>query len=115
MRILSSTIAAAALLFSMPAFAEVSPDVTKAWKAKCASCHGDAGDPKGKAQGEKMKIASMATPEWQAKMSDADIEKAITEGLKREKDGVKQEMKGYKDLKPEVVKGLVGLIRTFKK
>ncbi len=114
MRILSTVVAAGILSFSLSARAE-DPAVERTWKAKCASCHGDKGDPKGKAQGEKMKVANMADAAWQAKNDDAAIKKAITEGVKREKDGVKQEMKGYKDLKPEQVKGLVTVIRGFKK
>lgn len=110
MRILSTTLAAAVLSFSFVAHA----DEMRTWKAKCASCHGDAGDPKGKAQGEKMKVSDMSTADFQKK-SDDELEKGITEGVKREKDGVKQEMKAYKDLKPEQVKGLVQIIRGFKK
>ena len=115
MRTISTGIAFALLSLSTTAFAATDPTVERAWKAKCSACHGEAGDPKGKPQGDKMKIASMAAADWQKKFSDEQLGKAITEGLKREKDGVKQEMKGFKDLKPEVVKGLVEQIRSFKK
>lgn len=108
MRILSTTIAAAILSFSFVARADDNPE--RVWKAKCASCHGEAGDPKGKAQGEKMKVGKIDG----AKLKDEEAKKAITEGIKREKDGVKQEMKAYKDLKPEVVDGLVKLMKSFK-
>ena len=112
MRTLTTTIAVAVLSLSGTAFAE---DAGKVWKAKCASCHGDAGDPKGKPQGEKMKVASMAAADWQKKFSDEDLTKATVEGVKREKDGVKQQMKGYKELTPDVVKALVAQMRSFKK
>ena len=110
MRKVSSLIAAGILCLSFTASAD--PDA-KTWAAKCASCHGKDGNPS--AQGQKMKAASMADAAWQGKFDDAAITKAITEGVKREKDGAKQEMKAYKDLKPEQVKGLIEQIRTFKK
>jgi len=94
------------------------PDVDKkterTWKAKCASCHGV--DGKGKTdQGQKMKIGDFADAAWQKAHSDSDIKKAISDGVKREKNGVVQEMDGYKDsLSPEQIDQLVAYIRSLK-
>jgi mono/diheme cytochrome c family protein len=85
------------------------------WKAKCASCHGA----DGKAQtenGKKQKVADYTAKEWQAAKNDADLKKAILEGVKKEKDGVKQEMDGYSDaLKPGEADALVAYIRALAK
>jgi hypothetical protein len=54
----------------------------------------------------------MATGDWQKQFSDAELKKAITEGVKRDKNGVAQKMPAYK-LTPEEVEGLVALMRTF--
>jgi mono/diheme cytochrome c family protein len=118
MRIVHTAVALSLLSLSSvcgTALADTDPATIRMWKAKCASCHGDEGDPKGKPQGEKMKVPSFQTAAWQKDFDDAKIEGTIKDGIKREKDGVKQEMKAYVDLKPEQVKALVGYIRTFKK
>jgi cytochrome c6 len=90
------------------------PQIDRLWRAKCASCHGP--DGKGATeQGKKMAVADMTTPEWQ-KMTDAQIKAAITDGVKREKNGVKQEMEAYKSkLRPDQVDGLVTYIRGLAK
>lgn len=83
------------------------------WKSKCASCHGA----DGKAdtdQGKKMQTANMATKAWQSGHTDDQIRKAILEGVKAEKGGVKKEMDPYKDeLKPDQVDALVAYIRAL--
>lgn len=95
-----------------PAFAADKTD--RLWKSKCGSCHGA----DGKAQtekGKKMKMTDLSTAEWQTKATDADIMKAINEGAKGEKDGVKQEMDAYNDLTAEQKDGLVKFVRALKK
>jgi mono/diheme cytochrome c family protein len=103
----------AAALVPLAGRAQVDKKVERAWKAKCASCHG--ADGKGKTdQGTKMKISDLTDPAVQKK-SDADFKKIISEGVKTEKGGVKQEMEGYKDsLTPEQIDALVAYIRTLK-
>jgi mono/diheme cytochrome c family protein len=83
------------------------------WKSKCASCHGAAG--KGDTdQGKKMAVSDMTTKAWQSSQTDEQIKKAILEGVKKEKGGVKQEMDGYKDsLTPEQVDALVKYTRAL--
>jgi mono/diheme cytochrome c family protein len=106
--------ALAAALFPVAARAEVDKKTERVWKAKCASCHGV--DGKGQTdQGQKMGIADYTSPEWQKAHSDADIKKAILEGVKREKGGKKQEMDAYKDKLPaEQVDVLVAYVRSLK-
>jgi mono/diheme cytochrome c family protein len=88
--------------------------IERMFGSKCGSCHGK----DGKAQtekGKKLLMRDMASAEFQ-KGSDADFKKAILEGWKGEKNGVKQEMDGYKDeMKPEEVDAMVAYMREFKK
>ncbi len=93
--------------------AEPDKKTMRTWKAKCASCHGADGKAQTD-QGKKMHTQDMTTAEWQKSFTDEEIKKAILEGVNREKDGVKQEMEGYKDaLKPEQVDALVKYMRTL--
>ena len=103
------------LLLVSPLTALADPATERAWKAKCASCHG--ADGKGQTdQGKKMAVADMTTAAWQKELTDEKIKAAINDGVKREKGGVKQEMDGYKaKLKPEQVDALTAYIRTLKK
>ena len=62
--------------------------IERLFGAKCGSCHGK----DGKAQtekGKKMAMRDIASEEFQ-KLSDADMTKAINDGLKTERAGVKQ-------------------------
>ena len=101
----------AALLAPGMALADANPAVERAWKAKCASCHG--ADGKGDTdQGKKMKLADMTTVEWHKKTTDAKIRDAILNGVKSDSG----EMQAYKDsLSSEQVDGLVNYIHTLKK
>jgi mono/diheme cytochrome c family protein len=106
---LAATLVAASMMISASALAQVDPKkVERAWKGKCASCHGQAG--KGDTdKGKQLKIVDMTTPAFQAK-KDAELKKAILEGVEKEKSHVFKE-----DLTPEQVDALVAYIRTFKK
>ncbi len=110
-----ASIAAGSLLLSATALAQTDPKkVERAWKAKCASCHGATGKADTE-KGQQMKIVDMTTPEFQAKKDD-ELKKAILNGVKKEKGGVKQEMDAFKDdLTPEQVDALIAYIRAFKK
>ncbi len=98
------------------AFADgaANPQIERVWRAKCASCHG--ADGKGQTeQGKKMAVRDLSTAEWQ-KTGDAAIKTAISDGINKETNGVKQEMEAYKTkLRPEQIDGLVAFIRTLKK
>jgi cytochrome c oxidase cbb3-type subunit 3 len=80
------------------------PLVEIAWRQQCATCHGSAGRGDGP-QGPMFKAADLSNPEWQAKVKDEDIANAIQNGKGR--------MPKF-DLPPDVVKGLVTRIRSFK-
>lgn len=85
-------------------------DAAENWKAKCKSCHGETGKADTKT-GQKEKMDDISTAEWQAKHSDADITKVITEG-----DPDNKKMKPFKEkLTPEEINALVAYIRGFKK
>jgi mono/diheme cytochrome c family protein len=103
------------ILLSAPLLAWADPATERMWKAKCGSCHG--ADGKGQTeQGKKLAVADMTTAAWQAQFSDDKIKAAINDGLKREKNGVKQEMEGYKaKLQPAQVDALTAHIRSLKK
>ena len=114
-RLLSSIAAASVLLGSVTALAAEDPKKTeRTWKSKCASCHGQTG--KGDTEkGQQMKVSDMTTAAYQAKKDD-EFKKAILNGIKTEKGGVKQEMDGFKDeLTPEQVDALIAYVRAFKK
>jgi cytochrome c6 len=104
----------AAVLVPQLAFAEPNPAIDRLFRAKCASCHGP--DGKGQTeQGKKMATSDMTTAEWQ-KITDDKIKAAISDGFKREKNGVKQEMEAYKaKLRPDQIDGLVAYVRGLKK
>lgn len=103
-----------AALLPQLAFAEPNPQIDRLWRAKCVSCHG--ADGKGQVeQGKKMAVGDMTTADWQ-KLTDDQIKAAIADGLKRDKNGVKQEMEAYKSkLRPDQIDGLVAYIRALKK
>jgi mono/diheme cytochrome c family protein len=67
----------------------------KQFKSKCASCHGADGKGKTK-QGEKMKIGDMTSAAFKKEFPVEKIIAVVNEGVKREKDGVHQEMKPLK-------------------
>jgi mono/diheme cytochrome c family protein len=97
------------------AMAEVDKKISRTWKAKCASCHGEDGKAATE-QGKKMGVRDMTSAQFWKETTDAKMKDAILNGVKQTKDGKVQEMESYKDkLKPEDVDGLVGLIKTFKK
>jgi len=110
-----ASIAVGSFLLSATALAQTDPKkVERAWKAKCSSCHGQAGKADTE-KGQQMKIADMTTAEFQAKKDD-ELKNAILNGVKKDKGGVKQEMDAFKgDLTPEQVDALVAYIRAFKK
>ncbi|HXX31897.1 MAG TPA: cytochrome c [Myxococcaceae bacterium] len=110
---LVASLAALSFLISATAVAEVDKKTERLWKAKCSSCHGQAG--KGDTEkGQQMKIVDMSTAAFQAKPND-ELKKAILDGVKTEKGGVKKEMDPFKgDLTPDQVDALIALIRTFK-
>jgi mono/diheme cytochrome c family protein len=88
-------------------------DAKAVWDKDCAKCHG--ADGKGKTKmGEKVGVKDYTDSKVQEEMKDADMEKAIKEGIK-EKGTDKTKMKAFTELSDDEVKGLVKLVRAFKK
>jgi cytochrome c553 len=95
------------------AVASHAADAKETWDKDCAKCHG--ADGKGKTKmGEKLAVKDYTDAKVQADMKDADMAKAIKEGVK-EKDSDKTKMKAFADLSDDEIKGLVAYIRAFKK
>jgi cytochrome c6 len=97
---------AAGMLLSWWSMPLVAQDAAATYKNKCSACHG----PDGKGDtpaGNKLSVRDFASPEVQ-KQSDDELAATISDG--------KNKMPAYKkSLKPEQVKDLVALIRTFGK
>lgn len=81
------------------------------WKAKCSTCHGV--DGKGQTtMGKKLQVKDLTAADTWKDLTDAKIETAINEGIKR--DG-KQVMQPFKDkLKAEEIAALVAHVKSFK-
>lgn len=81
------------------------------WDNHCAKCHG--ADGKGETKiGKKLKLKDYTDAAVQAKMTDADVGKAITEGVT---EGGKERMKAFKDvLTKEETDALAAYVRKFK-
>jgi cytochrome c oxidase cbb3-type subunit 3 len=74
------------------------------WRNQCMSCHGAAGRGDGP-QGAMFKAADLSQEDWQKSATDDAIASAITNGKGR--------MPKF-DLPPDVVRGLVTRIRSFR-
>ncbi len=98
-----------------PLFAHADPQTDRLWKGKCAGCHG--ADGKGQTeQGKKMTVGDMSTAAWQGQFSDDKIKAAVSDGIKRDKGGVHQEMEPYKGkLRGDQIDAVTAYIRTLKK
>ena len=87
-------------------------DAAAHWEEHCASCHGATGKADTK-MGQKLKLKDYSDAKFQAAFTDEQLLKATLEGVTV--DG-KQKMKPYADkISAADAKGLVGLIRSFKK
>lgn len=82
----------------IPALVEIT------WRQQCATCHGVAGKGDGP-QGPMFKAPDLGREEWQSKVKDEEIAAAILNGKGR--------MPKF-DLPEDVVRGLVGRIRSFR-
>ena len=81
------------------------------WDNHCAKCHG--ADGKGQTKiGRKLKLKDYTDAAVQADMKDADMVKAITDGVV---ENGKEKMKSFKDeLSAAEITDLVAYIRKFK-
>jgi cytochrome c6 len=86
-------------------------EVKENWDKNCAKCHGP--DGKGDTKmGKKLEIKDFTDAKVQASLKDAEMLKAIKEGVK---DGDKTRMKAAEGLSDEEMKALVTYVRAFKK
>ena len=82
-------------------------DAAGNWSKMCASCHGKDGSG-ATVMGKKSGVLDYRDAAVQAKFTDADAIKIITDG--------KDKMKPFKDkLTPDEIKALVAYVRTLKK
>lgn len=88
-------------------------DAKEIWEKDCAKCHGAEGKGDTK-MGQKLGVKDYTDAKVQDAMKDADMIKAIKEGVK-EKDSDKTKMKAFADLSDDDAKALVAQIRKMKK
>ncbi len=82
------------------------------WENNCVSCHGKDGKGATKA-GRTAGVKDLTDAAYQAKFTDADAAKRITDGLKD--DAGKEKMKPFAEkLSSDEIKALVEYIRTLK-
>jgi mono/diheme cytochrome c family protein len=87
-------------------------DAGATWSANCASCHGKDGSGS-TMMGKKLGVKDYRDPKVQAAFSDAEMTRAIKEGVKT---GGKETMKPFGSKLSEAdIKALVAYIRSFKK
>jgi mono/diheme cytochrome c family protein len=112
MKLTLKTILAGSAITAIAAIAIAAP-VAENWENHCAKCHG--ADGKGQTKvGKKLNIKDYTDAKVQAEMTDADIVKVTSEGVK-DKAG-KEKMKAFKgELSDAEIKEMVGYIRKFKK
>jgi cytochrome c6 len=81
------------------------------WENNCTKCHG--ADGKGQTKvGKKLNLKDYTDAKVQAELKDADLTKAITDGVF---DAGKEKMKAYKgELSAAEITDLVAYIRKFK-
>ena len=103
---------ACVLLAQTPLFAADASSVKTIYDKQCAKCHGP--DGKGATRmGRQSGAKDYTDPKVQAEMTDEKAARAIKEGLKDSKG--KDIMKPMPELTDEEVKGLIAILRSFKK
>ena len=100
------------LVFVVPAGLSQAAPVAENWGNHCQKCHG--ADGKGQTKvGKRLKVKDYTDANVQAEMTDEDIIRITTEGVKDENG--KEKMKGFGDeLSAEEIKEFVAFIRAFK-
>ena len=93
---LLASIAAGAVLLSATALARrPTKKAERAWKAKCASCHGQTG--KGDTdKGKELKVEDMTAAKYQGKKDD-ELKKAVLDGVKSGRQGSHAVVQGRGD------------------
>jgi len=105
------TIAAILTLLCGASLGHTAP-ASENWDNNCTKCHGDDGKGQTKA-GRKLQLKDYTDAKVQADMTDEEMTKVITEGVK-DKAG-KEKMKAYQsELTADEIKDLVAYVRKFK-
>jgi mono/diheme cytochrome c family protein len=87
-------------------------DAGATWSANCASCHGKDGSGS-TMMGKKLGVKDYRDPKVQTSFSDAEMERAIKEGVKT---SGKETMKPFgSKLSQADIKALVAYVRSFKR
>ena len=85
--------------------------VTENWENHCTKCHGD--DGKGQTKvGKKLNLKDYTDAKVQAEMTDADMTKAIADGVFEKE---KEKMKAYKaEFSADEIRDFVAYVRKLK-
>jgi cytochrome c553 len=106
----SNKLAIAGVLLAFATTAHAAPAADN-WDGSCSRCHSSDGSGSGK-MGKKLKLKDYTDAAVQAGLKDADMVKAIKEGVKDE--AGTERMKSFKDeLSDTEVTDLVAYIRKF--
>jgi mono/diheme cytochrome c family protein len=107
----TTKLALTSIVLALSAGVALAAPAAENWDNLCASCHG--ADGKGLTKtGKKLKLRDYTDAKVQAELKDADMAKAITDGVKV--DG-KEKMKAFKDeISAAEVTDLVAYVRKFK-
>jgi len=97
--------------FAAGAAVSVAAPAAENWDNNCAKCHG--ADGKGQTKvGKKLNLKDYSDAAVQAKMTDEEMTKAITDGIFEKE---KEKMKSFKaDLSADEIKDLVAYVRKLK-
>src|SRR3954471_12531800 len=99
------------LFIGLAALPTRAADAKETWEKACTKCHGPSGKGDTK-MGKKLDLKDLSDAKVQASFTDEKAFKSIKEGIK---DGDKTKMKPAENLSDADIKGLVTLVRTFKK
>jgi mono/diheme cytochrome c family protein len=80
------------------------PVTLAAWGSQCSSCHGKIGKGDGP-NGKMLKATDLSNPDWQAQITDEQIQKSISGG--------KNAMPAFANLPVDTVENLMWLVRWF--
>jgi cytochrome c6 len=107
----SAKLTATGVAFLLAAALSHAASAADNWDANCSKCHG--ADGKGQTKvGKKLNLKDYTDTKVQADLKDADMVKAITDGVFEKE---KEKMKSFKaDLSADEVKDLVAYVRKFK-
>lgn len=102
-----TVIFSAVVCFSKISVSKAGINAMELYMAHCKTCHGSDGKPTD--LGEGLEARDFTDPQWQAKITDEQIMKQIT-------DGTPDKMFPFKDkLNEEEIKALVPVVRSFGK